>query len=37
MFIDISSYVGHWPYRNLTYNTLEGLDKLAQDNDQHKS
>ena len=33
MFIDISSYVGHWPYRNLTYNTLEGLDKLAQDND----
>ena len=32
MFIDISSYVGHWPYRNLTYNTLEGLDKLAQDN-----
>lgn len=33
MFIDISSYVGHWPYRNLTYNTLEGLDKLAQDNE----
>ena len=33
MFIDISTYVGHWPYRNLTYNTLEGLDKLAQDNE----
>ena len=33
MFIDISTYVGHWPYRNLTHNTLAGLDSLAQDND----
>ena len=31
MFIDISTYVGHWPFRNLKYNTLEGLDHLAQD------
>ena len=30
MFIDISTYVGHWPFRNLKYNTLEGLDALAQ-------
>lgn len=29
MFIDINSYIGHWPFRNLKYNTLEGLDKLA--------
>jgi len=29
MFIDINTYVGHWPFRNLKYNTLEGLDKLA--------
>lgn len=29
MFIDISTYVGHWPFRNLKYNTLEGLDVLA--------
>ena len=33
MFIDISTYVGHWPFRNLENNTLEGLDKLAQDNE----
>ena len=33
MFIDINAYVGHWPFRNLENNTLEGLDKLAQDND----
>lgn len=33
MFIDINTYVGHWPFRDLTNNTLEGLDKLAQDND----
>lgn len=33
MFIDINTYVGHWPFRNLENNTLEGLDKLAQDND----
>jgi len=30
MFIDINTYVGHWPFRNLRYNTLAGLDKLAQ-------
>ncbi len=30
MFIDISTYVGHWPFRNLKYNTLSGLDELAQ-------
>lgn len=30
MFIDINTYVGHWPFRNLNYNTLEGLDTLAQ-------
>ena len=29
MFIDISTYVGHWPFRNLRYNTLSGLDELA--------
>lgn len=32
MFIDIHTYVGHWPFRNLNYNTLDGLDILAQDN-----
>ena len=31
MFIDISTYIGHWPFRNLRYNTLAGLDTLAQD------
>lgn len=30
MFIDVNTYVGHWPFRNLNYNTLEGLDTLAQ-------
>ena len=30
MLIDINTYVGHWPFRNLRYNTLEGLDTLAQ-------
>lgn len=30
MLIDINTYIGHWPFRNLRYNTLEGLDKLAQ-------
>ena len=30
MFIDISTYIGHWPFRNLEHNTLDGLDKLAQ-------
>jgi len=33
MFIDINTYVGHWPFRNLRYNTLEGLDQLAQKHD----
>lgn len=33
MFIDINTYVGHWPFRNLNYNTLEGLDSLAQRHD----
>ena len=33
MFIDTNTYVGHWPFRNLENNTLDGLDKLAQDND----
>lgn len=33
MFIDINTYVGHWPFRNLKYNTLEGLDALAQKHD----
>ena len=32
MFIDTNAYVGHWPFRNLEHNTLEGLDALAQDN-----
>ena len=32
MLIDISSYIGHWPFRNLKYNTLQGLDELAQNN-----
>lgn len=32
MLIDISTYVGHWPFRNLRYNTLQGLDELAQRN-----
>ena len=29
MLIDTSAYVGHWPFRKLTYNTLDGLDKIA--------
>ncbi|MBQ2743695.1 MAG: hypothetical protein IJF32_12960 [Oscillospiraceae bacterium] len=29
MFIDINTYVGHWPFRNLKYNTLQELDILA--------
>ena len=32
MFVDINTYVGHWPFRNLKYNTLNGLDELAQRN-----
>lgn len=31
MFIDISTYIGHWPFRNLKFNTLEGLDHLARE------
>ena len=33
MFIDINTYVGHWPFHKLSYNTLEGLDTLAQEYD----
>lgn len=33
MTVDISTYVGHWPFRKLQFNTLEGLDILAQEND----
>lgn len=33
MFIDINAYVGHWPFRNLKYNTVETLDQLAQQYD----
>ncbi len=33
MFIDINTYVGHWPFRNLEFNTLEGLDTLAREYD----
>lgn len=29
MFLDINTYIGHWPFRNLKYNTLAGLDELA--------
>ena len=32
MFIDISTYVGHWPFRNVIHNTLDGLDRIAQAN-----
>lgn len=30
MFVDVNTYVGHWPFRNLRNSTLEDLDKLAQ-------
>ena len=30
MLIDINTYVGHWPFRNLRHNTLQELDALAQ-------
>lgn len=33
MFIDINTYVGHWPFRNLEFNTLAGLDTLAREAD----
>lgn len=33
MFIDINAYVGHWPFRNLEFNTLSGLDTLAREYD----
>lgn len=29
MFIDISTYVGHWPFRRLINNSLDALDLLA--------
>lgn len=32
MFIDINTYIGHWPFRNLKYNSLDGLDRIAQEN-----
>lgn len=31
--VDISTYVGHWPFRKLYFNTLSGLDILAREND----
>ncbi len=31
MFVDINAYVGHWPFRNLEFNNLTGLDTLAQE------
>ncbi|MBQ2743880.1 MAG: hypothetical protein IJF32_13905 [Oscillospiraceae bacterium] len=30
MFIDISTYIGHWPFRRLINNSLDALDSLAQ-------
>ena len=33
MFIDISTYAGHWPFRKLTNNTLDGLDRIAREYD----
>lgn len=32
VFIDVNTYIGHWPFRNLENNALDGLDRLAQDN-----
>lgn len=32
MFVDISTYVGHWPFRELRNNTLAELDVLAREN-----
>ena len=32
MFIDVSAYVGHWPFRKLSDNRLSQLDLLAQEN-----
>lgn len=32
MFIDVSTYVGHWPFRKLNNNTLADLDRLARNN-----
>lgn len=31
MFVDVNAYVGHWPFRKLTHNTLRELDLLAQE------
>ena len=33
MLIDVNAYVGHWPFRKLYDNTLEGLDAIAKKND----
>ncbi|MBQ4543951.1 MAG: amidohydrolase family protein [Oscillospiraceae bacterium] len=33
MFIDINTYVGHWPFRKLSFNTLKELDILAREYD----
>ena len=32
MLVDINTYVGHWPFRKLEFNTLSGLDTLAREN-----
>ncbi|MBE6913227.1 MAG: hypothetical protein E7473_11955 [Ruminococcaceae bacterium] len=32
MLIDINSYCGHWPFRNVSENSLIGLSELALDN-----
>lgn len=29
MFIDISTYIGHWPFRKIINNSLDALDSLA--------
>lgn len=33
MFVDVNTYVGHWPFRKLTHNSLEQLDLLAREYD----
>jgi len=32
LIIDINAYIGHWPFRQLRYNTSEGLLKLMDEN-----
>lgn len=32
MLLDINTYIGHWPFRNLVGGTLESLDKTAREN-----